>query len=34
MIKNHPLLPRNIKAHGLIMNSETGKIEIIINGDN
>ena len=34
MIKNHPLLPKDIKVHGLIMSSETGKIEIIINGDN
>jgi len=34
MIKNHPLLPKDIKVHGLIMNSETGKVEIIINGDN
>lgn len=34
MIKDHPLLPKDIKVHGLIMSSETGKIEIIINGDN
>ena len=33
MIKDHPLLPKDIKVHGLIMSSETGKIEIIINGD-
>ena len=34
MIKNHPLLPKDIKVHGLIMSPETGEIEIIINGDN
>ena len=33
MIKSHPLLPKNIKVHGLIMNSETGEIEVVINGD-
>lgn len=34
MIKSHPLIPKDIKVHGLIMSSETGEIEIIINGDN
>jgi carbonic anhydrase len=33
MIKSHPLLPESIKVHGLIMNSETGEIEVVINGD-
>lgn len=33
MIKSHPLLPQNIKVHGLIMNPETGEIEVVINGD-
>ena len=33
MIKDHPLFPKDIKVHGLIMSSETGEIEIIINGD-
>jgi carbonic anhydrase len=33
MIKSHPLVPKDIKVHGLIMSSETGEIEIIINGD-
>ncbi|MCB2340581.1 beta-class carbonic anhydrase [Clostridium estertheticum] len=32
-IKSHPLLPENIKVHGLIMNPETGEIEVVINGD-
>lgn len=34
MIKNHPLIPKDIKVHGLIMDSETGKIDVIVNGDN
>lgn len=33
MIKSHPLFPNDVKVHGFIMSSETGKIEIIINGD-
>ncbi|MBU3101797.1 MULTISPECIES: beta-class carbonic anhydrase [Clostridium] len=33
MIKSHPLFPENIKVHGLIMNPETGEIEVVINGD-
>jgi carbonic anhydrase len=32
MVKNHPLMPRDIAVHGLIMEPETGKLEIIING--
>lgn len=32
MIKNHPLIPNGIKVHGLIMSSETGKIEVVVNG--
>lgn len=34
IIKDHPLFPKGVKVHGLIMSSETGEIEIIINGDN
>ncbi|WP_252236927.1 carbonic anhydrase [Clostridium sp. CH2] len=33
MIKNHPLLPKNIRVHGLIISPDTGKIDIIVNGD-
>lgn len=33
MIKEHPLLPKDIKVHGLIMSPETGQIDIIVNGD-
>ncbi|OOM75167.1 beta-carbonic anhydrase 1 [Clostridium puniceum] len=33
MIKEHPLFPKDIKVHGLIMSPETGEVEIIVNGD-
>lgn len=31
-IKNHPLVPKDVSIHGLIMCPETGKLEIVING--
>lgn len=33
-IKNHPFVPTNIVVHGLIMDPETGKIDVIVNGYN
>lgn len=33
MIKEHPLFPNGVKVHGLIMCPETGKVEIVVNGD-
>ena len=33
MIKSHPLLPQDVKVHGLIIDLETGEIDIVINGD-
>lgn len=32
LIKNHPLIPKDVKIHGLIIDPETGKLEIVING--
>ncbi|MFT8316284.1 MAG: carbonic anhydrase [Clostridium sp.] len=32
LIKNHPLIPKDIKIHGLIIDPETGKLEVIVNG--
>ncbi len=29
LIKKHPLIPRDIKVHGLIMDPESGKLEVI-----
>ena len=33
MIKNHPLLPKEIRVHGLIMDPKTGELELVIDGD-
>jgi carbonic anhydrase len=30
MIKNHPLMPKNIPVHGLVMHPSTGKLTIIV----
>ena len=30
LIKKHPLIPKEIKVHGLIMDPETGSLEVII----
>jgi carbonic anhydrase len=32
MIKNHPLIPKDIVIHGLIIEPETGKLDVIVNG--
>lgn len=32
LIKNHPLLPKDIFVHGLIIDPETGKLDIVVNG--
>jgi carbonic anhydrase len=32
IIKKHPLIPKEIKVHGLIMDPETGKLDVIVNG--
>ena len=34
LIKKHPLIPKDIKIHGLIIDPETGKLELIVNGYN
>ncbi|MEG1002686.1 beta-class carbonic anhydrase [Clostridium sp.] len=31
-IKNHPLIPKDVNIHGLIMDPYTGKLEVVING--
>ncbi len=33
-IKNHPLTPEDIIVHGLVIDPETGKIDVIVNGYN
>ncbi|GKU24931.1 beta-class carbonic anhydrase [Clostridium folliculivorans] len=32
LIKNHPLIPKDIKVHGLIIDPETGKLDVVVNG--
>jgi carbonic anhydrase len=32
MIRNHPLIPKNIPVHGLIMHPRTGKLELLEDG--
>lgn len=32
MVKHHPLLPNNIPVHGLVMDPETGMLDVVING--
>jgi carbonic anhydrase len=33
MIRHHPLLPKSIKVHGLLMDPGTGKLDIITDGN-
>lgn len=33
-IKNHPLIPESVNVHGLIMNPESGAVDVIVNGYN
>lgn len=32
MIKKHPLMPKNIPVHGLLMHPSTGKLSVVIEG--
>lgn len=32
MIKNHPLLPKDVAVHGLVMHPDTGKLDLLIDG--
>lgn len=32
IIKNHPLLPKKIPVHGMIIHPETGKLDLLVNG--
>jgi carbonic anhydrase len=31
-IRNHPLLPRDVPVHGLMMDSTTGELKLIVEG--
>ncbi len=32
IIRNHPLLPRDVPVHGLIIHPETGKLDVLVDG--
>ncbi|GIO21589.1 carbonic anhydrase [Oceanobacillus sp. J11TS1] len=33
IIRNHPLLPKGIKVHGLVIDPETGKLDVVTRED-
>lgn len=32
MIKNHPLMPKEVPVHGLVIDPKTGKLDLIVDG--
>jgi len=34
MVREHPLLPPGVPVHGLIIDPETGKLDLLIDGNN
>lgn len=32
MVKNHPMFPKNVSVHGLVICPETGKLDIVVDG--
>jgi len=32
IIRNHPLLPSNVKVHGLVIDPHTGKVDVVTRG--
>jgi carbonic anhydrase len=32
MVKNHPMFPKDISVHGLVICPETGKLDIVVDG--
>lgn len=33
IIRNHPLLPKHVKVHGLVIDPETGKVDVVTKED-
>ena len=33
MIRNHPLLPKNVLVHGLLMHPDTGRLDVLADGN-
>jgi carbonic anhydrase len=34
IIKNHPLMPNGVPVHGLVIDPKTGKLDLIVDGNN
>src|SRR3954466_2595736 len=34
LIRNHPLLPKDVPVHGLLIHPETGKLDLLVDGAN
>ena len=32
MIRNHPLMPKSVPVHGLVIHPTTGKLDLMVNG--
>jgi carbonic anhydrase len=32
IVRNHPLLPKDVAVHGLIVHPATGKLELLVDG--
>ena len=32
MISNHPLIPKDVPVHGLVINPDNGKVDLVVNG--
>ena len=32
MIRNHPLMPKSVPVHGLVIHPTTGKLDLVVNG--
>ncbi|MCY9220783.1 carbonic anhydrase, partial [Bacillus licheniformis] len=32
VIRNHPLMPEEVPVHGLVIDPETGRLDLIVNG--
>ena len=32
MIMNHPLIPKDVPVHGLVINPSNGKVDLVVNG--
>ena len=32
MIRNHPLMPKSVPVHGLVIHPTTGKVDLVVNG--